>query len=295
MNKKYTKKALSYNVLIILIIGIIFLIVFLNIINNIFSESKYETSKIQCIGAFKKIPENPNLFFSQVNGKMELGKALSNNCDSTNYLIENKNLNNAVKAIEDCYFKTNKLSNIFPGSQVNPRTICMTCGYIKTTQKIESFNEKLIKKLQDKKAELTSDNGLSQNLDGLFLYNKNFLPKTLDVNQKIIVTYFTAKLAQKYTKNSKNNLDTSFGQTNDAQVKTDIRSLVWDGINDKVNLVVNFIGVKPENIVSGIALYKINSDNTNDFTQSKKVELYTKNNYIKCSEFIVSNNENQFK
>lgn len=295
MNKKYTKKALSYNILIMLIIAIIFLIVFLNIINNFQSNSKYETSKIQCFEAFKKIPENPDLFFSKVNGKYELGKALSNNCDSTNYLIENKNLNNAVTAIEDCYYKTNKLANIFPGSQFEPRTICMTCGYIKTTQKIDNFNVKLIKKLQDKKAELTTDKGLNQNLNGLFLYNKKFLPETLDVNQKIVITYFTAKLAQKYTKNSKNSLDTSFGQTNNNKVKTDIRSLVWNGINDKVNLLVNFIGVKPKNIVSGIALYKINSDNTNDFTQSKKVELYTKNNYIKCSEFIVSNKENQFK
>ncbi len=293
MNKKNNKKAITYMTIISTIVVIISLITFIFYINNFITNSKYESSKLQCSEVFKKIESNSNIFFTGSNSKLELEKILINNCNSYQYLIEDEKLNNAAKAILDCYQKTNKLNNIFPSSQTRTRTICMQCGIIKTDNIIENFNEKLIKKLKNEKVKLIKSESSAKNLNELFLFNEKFLPKTLNENENIIVTYFIANLDKKYEVKSDTELDTNFGTSNQNEVEVKVEyNPFWKKTNELTNEIVNFISNSNNNVVTGISLYKFKKDNQ-EFNQKEKVKIYNKESIINCNEFYIPNKNDQ--
>ncbi len=250
------KKAIANWIIITTIISLIFLLTYSYYINDFITNSKYETSKIQCSQIFNLINKNPNTYFIGDRGKLNLEKILTNNCDSGEYEIENEKIQNAKKAILDCFQKTSNQINIIPSSQTSVRTICLQCGIINTNEKIENFNEKLLNELKEETKKLTTSKDSAKNLNEIFLLNEMVIPETINEDEKIILTYFITKVSSYEDEKTK-----------------------FEKIKNLIDTGINLFSSQAENVITGMSLLKISKSNSNNFNG--------KDTILNCDEFYI--------
>ncbi len=192
---RISKKSISYNILLSLIIGIITLIIISLIITKSFENWKKNDLLLTCSLSLRN-SEFKDSFFknSYTTPTSSLENIIENNCLVNK--IERDNINIIYSTIEDCWIQGGKGFNFLSNYNGN---ICLVCG----EAKVKNLKEKYFNNIDnlDKKKLLNEIEGHNLNKDSLF--NKNNFPNSDEV---VIYYYIEQKKISDMSEKVKNGI-----------------------------------------------------------------------------------------
>jgi len=190
-NLKSNKKANTIYIIAI-IISSITLIIMISLLFPMIKDAQYQSSLTECNYLFKNINGHKSYFGNDMSKPNDLLlNSISNICPSKTIEIKtDSNMNQINNLVEDCWYKTGELSDIF-AAHSNGYNICLLCGQIKPTKNI-NFKEYFLDKsngINSKEYKKIFNSAESLNLNQVFLESTS--PKILEEDETYYLIYYT--------------------------------------------------------------------------------------------------------
>jgi hypothetical protein len=267
---KESAKAITYNIITILLIGMVFLLIMFFYISASAESAKYEQSLITCNQFFKSI-NGKSLYFNETVNTFtpKLSNSLRDLCPSKTVQVSSQNVKPALDLMKDCWFKTGSGTDIFPMIATDMK-LCFYCGKITSNTNIESFKEKIDAELRHEKyADLLSKESEIINLN--YATFENSIPETLDKEHELALYYYVYKPPVELGDNLIENMQTFAKDV----INRGIRDFVGEHMD--IGPALNYYGLDEfligELVKTSGGLVIISEDNT-DKQDFDKVENY---------------------
>ncbi|MDA3855206.1 MAG: hypothetical protein PF569_03020 [Candidatus Woesearchaeota archaeon] len=186
-----SKKGMSWEFLIGLIVLGVVLIISFNYVQEFITEGEYRSSVIGCKTFFEQIDGKPAFFNNSLNDvSPKLYTAISKICPSRDYEIEKNQISPAANLISDCWDKTGAGEDIF-GAEVRDKGICLYCGKITAKDEIPNFKDQILKEFEKEEySNLYSEQTGANNVNKLYFEK---IPNSLDEDKSAAVFYYAYK------------------------------------------------------------------------------------------------------
>lgn len=186
------KKAITVMSIITLILGVITLILGISLVSDVTTNAKYSASILECKTIFDDIKGKPTYWNDKDTKLFALTNLVSNSCPSKDVEVSKNIIEPAAELIEDCFKKTGTGVDIMGANSQN-KNVCLFCGFIKSQSELNNFDEKLIIELEKEKYNILKEETQTTNTNQYFLYNKEFIPKSITKDKPLAVIYFSYK------------------------------------------------------------------------------------------------------
>lgn len=186
-----SKKGMSVEFIIMLILSIIILLILTFYIYNSINEGKYQASLIGCQTFFHQIDGKP-AFFSITSNKptQKLYDSIASLCPSRTINIEKDEIQKVTNLIQDCWRKTGEGVDFY-GATTQEVGICLYCGSIEVDEEISNFGDLVKKELESLKENSLYDESVEVvNLNPQTL---KAIPSKVSKEQRIEVYYYSYK------------------------------------------------------------------------------------------------------
>jgi len=193
---KFNKKALTWSMLIPVIIAVISILVVIFNITSVFdSDVNYDNSIFECSRFLKSVKGLPMFWTELSEPSPKLINSVKSLCPSKTVSISDDNtINNAYELIHDCWAKSGRGVD-FIGKNVDDSNFVLYCGDINVKEDVEDFNEKLYKILIKEDKDFLFNSTSSENINSLSL-SAGVLPSKLESGDKLSV-FFTIFVDEK--------------------------------------------------------------------------------------------------
>jgi hypothetical protein len=199
MVRENKRGGLEIQQIIFLGVSLIILVLMINFITIYFGDS-YDSEVIECNFFMKNVDGKPKYFGSGLDMATSLFKnSVSGFCPSKDVVLKENNFVDSAKLIKSCYSIIGAGEDFF-GANIDDKSVCVHCGFIKVEENINDLNNKLHTVLEnDKYVSLFAEDGDLVNTNKLFLSDK-VLPNSVSDGDYLRVLAY----AYKPSYNSKN-------------------------------------------------------------------------------------------
>jgi hypothetical protein len=184
-----SKKGMSMEFIIILILSIVTLIILTFYLYDSINDGRYISSIVGCQTFFKQIEGKRAFFDNSLNHpNQKLYDTIAKLCPSRTIDIKKGEIRKVTNLIQDCWEKTGSGVDFY-GATTKGVGICLYCGSIEVQDEISNFNElvsKDLEKLEDKTLFDQSVEVVNLNKESLKL-----IPQSVSNKQNVHVFYYS--------------------------------------------------------------------------------------------------------